>query len=114
MDVRYVQLLASFITARSEYVLARLEFASYHATIAAPPPIDRLPDASEATLQAIWPAIETQVEQAVESMRMLTRLHGNDLSEDRQFHRIGELLREMEQYARAIRWVQSNEEPNPS
>ncbi|MHB8463175.1 MAG: hypothetical protein ACYDA1_11065, partial [Vulcanimicrobiaceae bacterium] len=87
MDVRYVQLLASFITARSEYVLARLEFASYHADIAAPPPIDRLPDASEATLQSIWPTVETQVQRAVESMRTLTQMHADQLTEDRQFHR---------------------------
>jgi len=55
MDVRLVQLLGSFIAARSEYVLARLEFAALHPDCPAPPNIDRLPDASERTLRERWP-----------------------------------------------------------
>lgn len=109
MDVRYIQLLGSFITARSEYVLARLEFASYHSDLPAPPPIDRLPDASETTLRQIWPRVEAQVLEAVQTMRSLVRAEPSRLVQDRQFHRIGELLREMEQYSRAIHWVMTNE-----
>lgn len=109
MDVRLVQLLGSFIVARSEYVLARLEFAAYHADLAAPGNIDRLPDASEATLHEVWPKIETQVADAVLAMRKLARAHRAYLDDDVQFTRLGEVLREMEQYARAIAWVLSVE-----
>ena len=60
MDVRLVQLLGSFITARSEYALVRLECAMHDPALPAPPVIDRLSDASERALRDEWPAIEQQ------------------------------------------------------
>jgi len=64
MEVRLVQLLGSFITTTSTYALARLEYAMRHPESASPPLIDRLSDASEATLRSEWERIERQLESA--------------------------------------------------
>ena len=104
MEVRLVQLLSSFIGVSADYALARLEFAMHHPTRLAPPLIDRLPDASEATLRERWPKIEVQLENALRYTKQLRRDRGNRQHDTSA----GWLLRttqELDQYARAIRWV---------
>jgi len=64
MEVRLVQLLGSFISTTSAYVLARLEYALQHPGAPAPPLIERLPDASETTLRTQWDGVERQLESA--------------------------------------------------
>lgn len=98
MDVRLVQLLGSFITARSEYALARLECAMYAPDIPAPPTIDRLTEPSEGALQAEWPAVERQLEAALSYVKHVERSNPRYRALDRS-------VREMDQYARAVRWV---------
>lgn len=105
MDVRLVQLLGSFITARNDYALARLEFALRHPSSPAPPVIDRLADASERTLREQWPLVEGQLG---ESLRFASGLRGSRLARaigDESRRRLERTLRELDQYARAISWV---------
>ncbi len=105
MDVRLVQLLGSFITARSEYALLRLECAMHAPELAAAPVIGRLSDASERALQVEWPEIERQLESAVRYGKLLAGKKRSIYREDPAFNALQRSLRELDQYARAIRWV---------
>lgn len=105
MDVRLVQLLASFIRARGEYALARLECAMHDERMPAPPVVERLTDASEATLRSEWPAVERQLEAALAYGKLLSRTKSQLYREDGGYRCLDRALREMDQYARAIRWV---------
>ncbi|MGA8533175.1 MAG: hypothetical protein WB615_03585 [Candidatus Tumulicola sp.] len=105
MDVRLVQLLASFIAARSEYALARLEFAMRHSTDPAPPVIDRLVEASERTLLVQWPHLERQVEAALAFSKAIGPTQRTASPNDLAHRWLQQSLRELDQYARAIRWV---------
>jgi hypothetical protein len=105
MEVRLVQLLASFIRVGSEYSLARLEFAMAHAEKPAPPIIDRLPDASEETLRSVWPRIEAQLEAACAYVKQLPGRDGSQSQEDTAGGWLRRTVKELDQYARAIRWV---------
>jgi hypothetical protein len=105
MDVRLVQLLGSFIGARSQYALARLEFAMKHGTIPSPPSIDRLSDASERALRDEWPTIEQQLDAAVAFVKRLDRRKSTLQRKDDARRALERNVRELDQYARAIRWV---------
>lgn len=105
MEVRLVQLLASFIRVGSEYSLARLEFALSHPDLAAPPVIDRLPDASEQTLRTVWPHIEDQLEAALAYAKQLAHPAGSAGRDDAAAGWLKRTAKELDQYARAIRWV---------
>ena len=105
MDVRLVQLLGSFIAARSEYALARLEFAMRHPASPSPPVIDRLTDASERALREEWPNLENQLGAGMAYARRLERRRRGGAPDDASDRRLARSLRELDQYARAIRWV---------
>jgi hypothetical protein len=105
VDVRLIQLLGSFIGARSDYALARLEFSMKYAQLAAPPTIDRLSEASERALRVEWPGIEEQLEAAIEYVKRLERNEGMTQRDDRARRAFERSIRELDQYARAIRWV---------
>ena len=100
-----MQLLASFIRVGSEYSLARLEYALSHPEQPAPPLIDRLPDASEDTLRTVWPRIEAQLEAAGAYAKQLTRSGSSGGQEDAAAGWLQRTVKELDQYARAIRWV---------
>jgi hypothetical protein len=105
MDVRLVQLLGSFITARSQYALARLEYAMRHSSDAAPPVIDRLLEPSERALRDEWPHLEAQLEAAMAYLKAIERGKSRRFSKDESFRWFQRSVRELDQYARAIRWV---------
>jgi hypothetical protein len=105
VDVRLVQLLGSFITARSDYSLARLEFALRHPKAAAPPLIDKLGEPSERALRDEWPTIERQLEAAVAFARDFERRSAVTAIAHVSYRRLERSLRELDQYARAIAWV---------
>lgn len=105
MDVRLVQLLGSFIAARNEYALARLEFALRHPAASSPPVIDRLSDASERALREEWPQVESQLGAGLDYARRLPRSRGRGARDDDSDRRLQRSLRELDQYARAIAWV---------
>lgn len=104
MEVRLVQLLASFIRVSADYALARLEFALARPDAQAPPLIDRLEDASEETLRTQWPGIEMQLEAAIAYVKHLPARTGNERA-DTSAGWLGRTTQELDQYARAIRWV---------
>jgi len=64
LEVRLVQLMASFISVCSDYALARLEFSLHFPGMRSPPVISRFPDASEETLRDQWERVESQLDAA--------------------------------------------------
>lgn len=100
-----MQLLASFIRVCADYSLARLEYAMQHPRREAPPVITRLPDASEATLRDVWPRVEEQLERACAYAKQLPRAGGSGEQEDAAGAWLRRTVKELDQYARAIRWV---------
>ncbi len=105
MDARLVHLLGSLIGARNRYVLARLEFALRHPQVAPPPTIGALGDASERSLREAWPIVEEQLDAALRYTNTLERSRSRTLALDLPFRSLRGTLREMDQYARAMRWV---------
>ncbi|GAC1305925.1 MAG: hypothetical protein NVS2B3_02320 [Vulcanimicrobiaceae bacterium] len=110
MEVRLVQLLGSFITTTSAYTLARLDFAMQHPESLAPPVIDRLSDASESTLRVEWTKVERQLEAARRFIKDSDDARGKRAVYDKTFGWLARTTRELEQYARAVRWVMTVEE----
>jgi hypothetical protein len=110
MEVRLVQLLGSFITTTSAYTLARLDFAMQHPDNVAPPLIDRLSDASEATLGMEWERVERQLEAARRYVKEHDDSRGKRAVYDKAFGWLQRTTRELEQYARAVRWVMTVDE----
>lgn len=105
MEVRLVQLLASFIRVGADYSLARLEYAMTHPRTPAPPIIDRLPDASEETLRTVWPEIESELEAASAYVKQMPPSGGSQSQKDTAGGWLRRTVKELDQYARAIRWV---------
>lgn len=110
MEMRLVQLLGSFISTTSEYTLARLEFAMRHPKVPSPPIINRLPDASELTLRTEWESIERQLDVVRRFLRNIDDNRGKRAVYDQSFAYLQRTYRELEQYARAVRWVMTVED----
>lgn len=105
MNARLVNLLASVIRGSSDYALARLEFSLRFAGRPAPPLLDRLPDASEATLRARWDGFEEQLAAIRAYVKQVESAAGSEERSDPAFRRLRRTVRELDQYARALRWV---------
>ncbi|HZO92743.1 MAG TPA: hypothetical protein VFB22_03160 [Candidatus Baltobacteraceae bacterium] len=105
MNPRLVNLLASFIGATSEYALARLEFSVVYADRPPPPVLDRLPDASETTLRERWDRAETQLSAIVRYVKQAEASADTEERTAPAFRRLRRTVRELDQYARALRWV---------
>jgi hypothetical protein len=105
MNTRLVNLLASFIRGTSDYTLARLEFGMRFAHRPAPPVLDRLPDASERTLRERWEGVEIQLGAVLTYVKQLESAAGSQERADPAFRRLRRTVRELDQYARALRWV---------
>ncbi len=105
MNPRLVNLLASFIRGSGDYALARLEFSMRFGGRPAPPPLERLPDASAATLLERWDAIETQLGTIVEYVKQVESGSCTEERSDPAFRWLRRTVRELDQYARALRWV---------
>jgi hypothetical protein len=114
MHPRLVNLLASFIRTTSDYTLARLEFATRFADRPAPPLLTRLPDASEATLRERWDSVEVQLTAIVAFLKAADSAGGNTERDDPAFRRLRRTVRELDQYARALRWVLTVNDGDPS
>ena len=105
MNPRLVNLMASFIRGSSDYALARLEFSMRFADQPAPPVLDRLPDASEGTLRERWDRIEEQLGAVLAFVKQVEAASGTDQRTDPVFRWLRRTVRELDQYARALRWV---------
>jgi hypothetical protein len=112
MDQRIVRALSSFITRSSDYTLARLEFAMDHPDLPAPPVLERLPDASEQTLRNRWDALERQLDDIAAFLRSLD--DGRVAREDATFVALARIIRELDQVGRALRWVLTVTDRDPS
>lgn len=105
MDQKLVRALSSFITRSSDYSLARLEFASEHPELPAPPILDRLPDASERTLRDRWELLEQQLDRIMAFIREHDDAEGRNSVPDATYRWLARIARELDQYGRALRWV---------
>jgi len=105
VNPRLVNLLSSFIRGSSDYALARLEFAMGPHGNPAPPVLERLPDASAATLRERWDSVETQLAEAVAFVKQVENHGSTERRADPAFRRLRRSVRELDQYARALRWV---------
>jgi hypothetical protein len=105
VNPRLVNLLASFIRGSSDYALARLEFSLRFAERPAPPLLDRLPDASESTLRGRWDGVEDQLATIRAYVKQVESAAGSEERSDPAFRRLRLTVRELDQYARALRWV---------
>jgi hypothetical protein len=105
MDVRLTDLAESFIGAQDRYALARLEFALHHPREAAPPLLARLSEPLEPALRAQWPRIEIQLQEAFAFSGRIERTKPRKRSRDARYRRLQRAVRELDQYARAIRWA---------
>jgi len=105
MNPRLVNLLASFLRGSAEYALARLEFSMRFGARPAPPLLERLPDASEATLRERWDGVEVQLAEVVAYVGQAESSWEPEERSDPAFRRLRRTVRELDQYARALRWV---------
>jgi len=105
VNPRLVNLLASFIRGSSDYALARLEFSMRFAERPAPPLLERLPDASEATLRERWDRVEDQLAEIRAYVKQVEAAPSNGERSDPAFRWLRRTVRELDQYARALRWV---------
>ena len=105
MNPRLVNLLASFIQGTSEYTLARLELGLRFPERPAPPVLERLPDASERTLRERWDRVEDQLSAILAYVGALESALPSSDRADPAFRRLRRTVRELDQYARALRWV---------
>ncbi len=111
MDVRLVQLLGSFITGTSNYALARLETAMAFSTREAPPVLRRLPDASEDTLRTRWDGVEDDLAAVARWLKQFEATADSTARSDPAYLWLRRTARELEQYARAVRWFITVTEP---
>ena len=98
-------MLGSFIGGTSTYTLARLEYALWFSTLPAPPVLDRLPDASERTLREHWDRIQTQLHQIVGYVAQIDLPASDTPASTASLRSLQRTVRELDQYARALRWV---------
>ena len=105
MNPRLVNLLASFLRGSSDYALARLEFSMRFGGRPAPPLLERLPDASEAALRERWDGIEAQLGAIVAYVQQVESSWSPEERTDPAFRWLRRTVRELDQYARALRWV---------
>lgn len=105
MESRLSQLLASFIKVSNEYTLARLEFALRFPERESPPVLARLIDTSERTIRREWDSIESQLEAVAAFLKQIERQPRSRERSDPGFTSLVRTARELDQYARALRWV---------
>ena len=105
METRLVQLLGSFIGVSADYALARLELAYRYPPRMVPPMVDRLNDASAETLRNHWNTVEAQLEAAMRYVKQIEALSSTPIRSDAAFGWLERSVRELDQYARAVRWV---------
>ena len=105
LDQRLARLLASIVERRADYALARLELSIKVPKAPVAPLLPPLGNASEELLRDRWDNLERQLDEVGRFVRRIdddrrakTRLHPAFLWLERTY-------RELDQYARALRWV---------
>jgi hypothetical protein len=79
----------------------------------APPLLNRLPDASERTLREHWDTVEDQLHAIVDFVK---RIDADGRTDHRTpaFRSLERSVRELDQYARALRWVMTVTQTDPA
>jgi hypothetical protein len=108
MEGRLVRLLSSYASTRNHYILARLEFALKHPTLPAPPLI--LYPAQGVNLIRQWDDIEHRLDALRRYLRGIDDNRGKRAAYDQSFAYLQRTYRELDQYARAVRWLISIED----
>jgi hypothetical protein len=94
--------------------LARLEFCLNFPAYSAPPVLHRLPDASEQTLRERWDAVENQLAQIIDYVKRIDADRRSSPRTAASFRALERTVRELDQYARALRWVMTVTEQDPA
>ena len=94
--------------------MARLEFCLDFSDRPAPPLLDRLPDASERTLRESWDRVEDQLHRIVDYVKRIDAESGSKQRTAASFRSLKRTVRELDQYARAMRWVMTVTEQDPA
>ncbi len=76
-----------------------------HSDRPAPPVLERLPDASEQTLRDHWETLDGQLDDIMAFLRSLDDAEGRIARDDATFGWLTRIIRELDQYGRALRWV---------
>ena len=84
-----------------------------HPDLPAPPVLDRLPDASEQTLRERWDALDGQLDAIMAFLRSVDDGQGRIARDDATFAWLARIIRELDQYGRALRWVLTVTERDP-
>lgn len=112
MNQRLVRILASVIGTTGDYALARLELGVKYPSLALPPVLPRLADASEESLRRQWPDLEARLEAAMRWLKQTDAGGRSSLRSDPALAWMRRTIRELDQYARALRWVLTVTERN--
>ena len=91
--------------------MARLELTYRRPEIPSPPVIQRLSDASEETLRLRWDAVESELQAAIAYLKQTQAAQSRSLQEDPAFGWLERSTRQLDQYARAVRWVLTVTQP---
>jgi hypothetical protein len=81
--------------------------------ISPPPVLNRLPDASERTLREHWDRVEEQLHTVIDYMKDIEDNPTGGLRSAPTFRSLGRTVRELDQYARALRWVMTITQQDP-
>jgi len=76
--------------------------------------LERLPDASERTLREHWDRIESQLHAGVDYVKGIDTDPRTNRRSSASFRALKRTVRELDQYARAMRWVMTVTEPDPT
>jgi intergrase/recombinase len=80
----------------------------------APPVLERLPDASERTLRERWDRIENELHEIVDYVKRVDADVRSKRRAAASFRSLKRTVRELDQYARALRWVLTVTEQDPA
>jgi acyl carrier protein phosphodiesterase len=103
MEGRLTRLLNSYASTRSSYALARLEFALKHPGLPSPPLI--APPAEGLLVTEQWDDVERCLDTLRRYLRGIDDNRGKRAAYDQSFAYLQRTYRELDQYARAVRWL---------
>ena len=75
------------------------------ADLPSPPLIASLSEPTEHALRLEWPTVERQLDSAMAYAKLVEKNRGSSYREDAACRALDRVLKELDQYARAIRWV---------
>jgi len=105
MEERLARLLASYSSTTSKYVLARLEFALKHPRMPAPPLLARPVKATQNPAEIAWDDVERDLDAVRLYLRNINDQRGKRAAYDPPFASLQRAYLELDQYARAVRWL---------